>query len=174
MLFLWNDPSFSFFYFLNLLFLWPHHTACGILVAWPGIEPSTSAVEVRSLNYQGSPSFYFFSFFFFCSPWYVITHVLLKASRRNGIILYFLLKRFHEETLSHAATLHLDDKVTLEGLCNQLPGSLRSQTDGFSFLLRLLWLFNLFTFIAFWVSDFYQVFFFFPPQLGLKYLSDKF
>ena len=77
-------------------------------------------MEVQSLNYQGSPSFYFFSFFFF-STWHVITHVLLKASRRNGIILYFLLKRFHEETLSHAATLHPDDKVTLEGLCNQLP-----------------------------------------------------
>ena len=92
--------------------------------------------KYRVLTTRGVPHFISFPFFF--PTWHVITHVLLKASRRNGIILYFLLKKFHEETLSHAATLHPDDKVTLEGLCNQLPGSLRSQTYCFSFLLRLL------------------------------------
>lgn len=34
---------------LGLFFL-PHHMACGILVAWPEIEPP--AFEVRSLNYR--------------------------------------------------------------------------------------------------------------------------
>ena len=37
------------FHFLLLLF-WLHHTACGILVSWPGIEPGPSAVKVWSLN----------------------------------------------------------------------------------------------------------------------------
>ena len=43
-----------FFYFKKLfiyLFIWPHCVACGILVPWPGIEPTFSAVKVRSLNH---------------------------------------------------------------------------------------------------------------------------
>ena len=38
------------FYFLNFFF-WPCPTACGILLPWPGIEPTTPAVEAQSLNH---------------------------------------------------------------------------------------------------------------------------
>ena len=38
------------FYFLFSSF-WPHHTPCGILVPWPGIEPVPPAVEVQSLSH---------------------------------------------------------------------------------------------------------------------------
>ena len=34
---------------------WLCHTACGILVPQPGIEPKPSALKVQSLNHQGSP-----------------------------------------------------------------------------------------------------------------------
>lgn len=37
------------FHFLFLLF-WLHHTTCGILVSWPGIEHGLSAVKAWSLN----------------------------------------------------------------------------------------------------------------------------
>ena len=30
---------------------WSHHMACGILVPWPGIEPTPPAVEVQSLHH---------------------------------------------------------------------------------------------------------------------------
>ena len=35
------------------LFIWPRHTACGILliVPLPGIEPTPPAVEAQSLNH---------------------------------------------------------------------------------------------------------------------------
>ena len=32
-------------------FLWPHHTAYGILVPWPGFEPVPPTVEAQSLNH---------------------------------------------------------------------------------------------------------------------------
>ena len=32
-------------------FFWPHHTACGILVAQPGVKPTPPAVEALSLNH---------------------------------------------------------------------------------------------------------------------------
>lgn len=35
----------SFFFFL-----WPHWTVCEILVHWPGMEPTPTAVGVQSLN----------------------------------------------------------------------------------------------------------------------------
>ena len=35
---------------LLLFFFWPHHTACGILVPRPGIEPAPPALEAWSLN----------------------------------------------------------------------------------------------------------------------------
>ena len=34
----------------NVLFLWPHHMACGVLVPQPVIEPILPAVEVWSPN----------------------------------------------------------------------------------------------------------------------------
>ena len=40
----------SFFFFLSFL-LWPHPTACGILVPQPGIEPAHPELEVWSLNH---------------------------------------------------------------------------------------------------------------------------
>ena len=30
---------------------WPHQSVCGIWVPWPGIEPTSSEVEVQSLNH---------------------------------------------------------------------------------------------------------------------------
>ena len=32
-------------------FFWPHHTACGILIPRPGIDPTPPAVEAPSLNH---------------------------------------------------------------------------------------------------------------------------
>ena len=40
-----------FFFFL------PHHTACGILVPWPGIKPMPPALEVWSLNHWTARDF---------------------------------------------------------------------------------------------------------------------
>ena len=36
---------------LSFFFLWLCHVACGILVPWPGIEPTQSALEARSLSH---------------------------------------------------------------------------------------------------------------------------
>ena len=36
---------------LSFFFFWPCHTACGILVPRPGIEPVPPAVEARGLNH---------------------------------------------------------------------------------------------------------------------------
>ena len=41
--------SLSLFFF-PLFFLWPHHTACGIFVSQPGLEPVLPGLEVQSLN----------------------------------------------------------------------------------------------------------------------------
>ena len=43
----------SFLNYILFIFLifWPHQAACGILVPWPGIEPTPPALEVRSLNH---------------------------------------------------------------------------------------------------------------------------
>jgi len=40
--------------FLFLFFFCQCHLACGILVAWPGIEPMPPTVEARSLNHWAS------------------------------------------------------------------------------------------------------------------------
>ena len=40
----------NFFFFFNFMF-WSYHVACGILVLWPGIEPSPPMVEAWSLNH---------------------------------------------------------------------------------------------------------------------------
>ena len=41
---------------LSLCFVRPHHTSCGILVPWPGMEPVPPAVEVHSpLSLQEIP-----------------------------------------------------------------------------------------------------------------------
>ena len=40
--------------FLFLFFFCQCHLACGILVAWPGIEPVSPTVEARSLNHWTS------------------------------------------------------------------------------------------------------------------------
>ena len=48
-------PSLHIFYIsLNFRVFWPHHAACGILVAQPGIEPAPPALELRSLNHWGT------------------------------------------------------------------------------------------------------------------------
>ena len=43
--------KYLFMYLCIYLFLFFGHTACGILVPWPGIEPVPPVVEVQSLNY---------------------------------------------------------------------------------------------------------------------------
>ena len=49
---LWNRKMTIFF-----CFFWPHNTAYGILVPWPGIKPISPALESWSLtlNHQGNP-----------------------------------------------------------------------------------------------------------------------
>ena len=49
---LWNRKMPIFFWFF-----WPHNTAYGILVPWPGIKPTSPALEACSLtlNHQGNP-----------------------------------------------------------------------------------------------------------------------
>ena len=42
----WDSPRDSW-----LLYFWPHHVACGILVPRPRIEPMVPAVEAQSLNH---------------------------------------------------------------------------------------------------------------------------
>ena len=42
-------------FFTPVFLFWPHHTACGILVPLPGIEPAPPVLKVWSLYYQGSP-----------------------------------------------------------------------------------------------------------------------
>ena len=42
--------SLSLSFFFPLFFLWPHHTACGIFVSQPGLEPVLPGLEVQSLN----------------------------------------------------------------------------------------------------------------------------
>ena len=43
--------AFSFSFFLSFFFFWPHLTACGILVPWPGIKPRPPALGAWSLNH---------------------------------------------------------------------------------------------------------------------------
>lgn len=43
----------SFFFFFSIvvpLFFWPHHTACRILVPWPGIKPLSPALDEQIPN----------------------------------------------------------------------------------------------------------------------------
>ena len=45
-----REVSFLSFNFCFSFFLWPYHTACGILIPRPGIEPTYSAVKAQSPN----------------------------------------------------------------------------------------------------------------------------
>lgn len=49
----------TFFFILKFiyLFIWLHHTACGILVPPIGIEPGPSAVGAQSHNYWTTREF---------------------------------------------------------------------------------------------------------------------
>ena len=47
-------PANKVFHFL---LFWLHHTTCGILVSWPGIEPGPSAVTAWSPNHWMSREF---------------------------------------------------------------------------------------------------------------------
>ena len=42
---------YSFFFFQVDLFVWPHCTACGILLPRPGIKPVSPAVEAQHPNH---------------------------------------------------------------------------------------------------------------------------
>ena len=43
--------ALPFFFFFNCLFFWPHCKAYGILVPWPGIEPSPPCIGRQHLNH---------------------------------------------------------------------------------------------------------------------------
>ena len=49
----WHSPAYTgwelFVCLFNFIF-WPYHMACGILIPWPGMEPSPPALEAQSLN----------------------------------------------------------------------------------------------------------------------------
>ena len=51
-------------FFVCFLFVWPYHTACGILVPWPGIEPGPMAVKVPSPNHWPARNSLFCFFLF--------------------------------------------------------------------------------------------------------------
>ena len=38
-------------HFVQLFYFLPRHKACGILIPWPGIEPTTRVLEAQSLNH---------------------------------------------------------------------------------------------------------------------------
>lgn len=44
-------------FILQFLFFWPHHTACGIPVPWPGAEPGPPAVKAQSNNHWTAREF---------------------------------------------------------------------------------------------------------------------
>ena len=54
----------SVFFFFFLIF-WPHHSSCGILVSWPGIEPVAPVGEAWGLNHW-TPREVFGTLFFNC------------------------------------------------------------------------------------------------------------
>ena len=67
----WAGTIYIFFVLFRL-----HHTACGILVSWPGIEPTPPALKVRSLNHwtvREVPQS------FFCSSSFHPTHLMLLS-----------------------------------------------------------------------------------------------
>ena len=55
--------QFCFFFFF--LIFWPHHSSCGILVSWPGIEPVAPVGEAWGLNHW-TPREVFGTLFFNC------------------------------------------------------------------------------------------------------------
>ena len=74
-----NDQrNFEVLFFL----FWPHCTAHGTLVCWPGIEPMNPALQVWSLKHcttREGPGFCFnFAFFLFCSK---MRHMKLLQSK---------------------------------------------------------------------------------------------
>ena len=58
--FFFNLESFSVQNFL--IYFWPRHMACGILVPWLGIEPAPPALEAWSLNHWTAREVPFFFF----------------------------------------------------------------------------------------------------------------
>ena len=51
----------------GFVFFWLHHSACGILVSLPGIEPMPTSVEAVSLNHwvaREVPLYGLFIYFF--------------------------------------------------------------------------------------------------------------
>ena len=70
----WRSGLAQSIYFFVLFRL--RHTACGILVSWPGIEPTPPALKVRSLNHwtvREVPQS------FFCSSSFHPTHLTLLS-----------------------------------------------------------------------------------------------
>ena len=49
----------------GFVFFWLHHSACGILVSLPGIEPMPTSVEAVSLNHWVAREVPLYGLFFF-------------------------------------------------------------------------------------------------------------
>ena len=59
--------NFPIMFFVLSLFFWLHHTACGILIPWPGIEPGPLAVKAWSPNHGTTRELP--PIMFFLNPW---------------------------------------------------------------------------------------------------------
>ena len=62
-----NFPIMFFVLSLSVSLFWLHHTACGILIPWPGIEPGPLAVNAWSPNHWTTRELP--SIMFFLNPW---------------------------------------------------------------------------------------------------------
>ena len=58
--------------YLFIDIFWPHHTACGILVHWPGIEPVPPVEEAWRLNHWTTRKFSVYHFFLKLNPLFEI------------------------------------------------------------------------------------------------------
>ena len=50
-----NYFDFIPYLFIFIFYFWPRHTACEILIPWPGIEPVPPAVEAHRALTTGLP-----------------------------------------------------------------------------------------------------------------------
>ena len=74
------------FFVLYLIYFWPHHRACKILVPWPGIEPTAPVLETQSLNHWTAREvpILFKDVRYPSSPWSSASKSLLFESRGTG------------------------------------------------------------------------------------------
>ena len=83
-------PSLSSSLLFWFFIFWPHHAACRILVPWPGIEPTPSAVKVWSPNHWTSREFPVFIFKMTGLSSWSLSLLQLKYSRILNLVEYSL------------------------------------------------------------------------------------